>query len=117
MELEREKGKRISTEKELEETKQYVPYKKESEELRRKVAELEPLLGFKEYKKKYEELEALYQKEQERLAKLYKIYEDTTTELKQAKETLKKWETWFSDNRAYVEKAADAFSKFKQPEI
>jgi len=116
MEVEREKAVRAKLEKEVEELSKYLPYKKEAESLKKKVEELEPLKDYIEYKKKYDEMEELYKKEQERLAKLYKIYEDLNKELKEAKEKLQGWEEWFNTNREYVEKAAYAFSKFKPPE-
>ncbi len=116
MELEREKASKASLEKEVEELSVYLPYKKEAEMLRKKVEELEPLKDYVVYKKKYDEVEELYKKEQERLAKLYKVYEDLNKELKEAKAKLDGWEEWFRSNSEYVEKAAYAFSKFKPPE-
>ncbi|MGC9554197.1 MAG: hypothetical protein ACP5EK_02690 [Thermoplasmatota archaeon] len=115
-ELERHKAVKENLEKEVENLSTYIPYKKEVEELRKKVAELEPLRDYVKYKKKADEMEALYKKEQERLAKLYKVYEDLSAQLQQAEAKLERWEEWFSSNREYVEKAAYAFSKFREPE-
>ena len=116
LELERERASKASLEKEVEELSAYLPYKKEAEMLRKRVEELEPLKDYVSYKKKYDKVEELYKKEQERLAKLYKVYEDLNKELKEAREKLEGWESWFRSNSEYVEKAAYAFSKFKQPE-
>ncbi|HHH77635.1 MAG TPA: hypothetical protein ENL18_00265 [Thermoplasmatales archaeon] len=116
LELERERASKANLEKEVEELSAYLPYKKEAEMLRKRVEELEPLKDYIAYKKKYDEVEKLYKKEQERLAKLYKVYEDLNRELKEAREKLEGWESWFRSNSEYVEKAAYAFSKFKQPE-
>ncbi len=115
-ELDREKTTKARLEKEVEDLSKYLPYKKEAEILRKKVENLEPLKDYVGYKKKYDEIEGLYKKEQERLAKLYKVYEDLNKELKEANEKLEGWEKWFRSNSEYVEKAAYAFSKFKQPE-
>lgn len=116
IELEREKAAKMELEKEVENLSKYLPYKKEAENLRRRVEELKPLKNYVEYKKKYDEMEELYKKEQERLAKLYKVYEDLDKELKETKEKLESWEEWFRNNRDYMEKASYAFSKLKPPE-
>jgi len=116
LEVEQHKTAKGKLEAEVDNLSTYIPYKKEAEELHKKVAELEPLKDYIKYKKKTNEMETLYKKEQERLAKLYKVYEDLSAQLKNTEARLQQWETWFSSNREYVEKAAYAFSKFKEPE-
>ena len=103
-------------EQEVERLSTFIPFKKEAEGLRKKVAELEPLKDYIKYKKQVDELDTLYKKEQERLAKLFKVYEDISAQLAAAETKIQQWEKWFSSNREYVEKAAYAFSKFKEPE-
>jgi len=58
----------------------------------------------------------LYRKEQERLAKLYKLYEETKEELEKTKEKLQKWEDWYKNNKEFIEMASKAFSSLKLPE-
>jgi len=53
-------------------------------------------------------LEADLRKEQERLAKLYQVYEEREAELKAAQARLAKWESWFSR----MEPAITALPKF-----
>jgi len=62
------------------------------------------------------EMEELYRKEQERLAKLFKKYEELSREHEEAMEKLNKWEEWYNENKEYIEAASNAFSKFKLPE-
>ncbi|KAA0002927.1 MAG: hypothetical protein FE044_02275 [Thermoplasmata archaeon] len=116
MELAREKERRTALEKEVEELKQYIPYKKQAEELQEKVKELEPYKAYEKYKERFEEMESLYRKEQERLAKLYKLYEETKEELEKTKEKLQKWEDWYKNNKEFIEMASKAFSSLKLPE-
>ena len=115
MELAREKERRTALEKEVEELKQYIPYKKQAEELQEKVKELEPYKAYEKYKERFEEMESLYRKEQERLAKLYKLYEETKEELEKTKEKLQKWEDWYKNNKEFIEMASKAFSNLKLP--
>ena len=111
---ERERNKIL--EKELEDTKSYIPYKKQAEELTKKVQELEPLKDLVKIKEKYKEIQEQYRKEQERLAKLFKRYEEISKEYEEAKNKLDRWELWYSENKEFIESAATAFSKFKMPE-
>lgn len=115
-ELERISAAKEALEQENEELQQYIPYKKEAEQLRKRVQELEPLEDYVKYKEQAEELEKQYQREQERLAKLYRVYEDLEQDLEACREKVHQWERWFKDNREYVDKAAYAFSKFTAPE-
>lgn len=95
---------------------QYIPYKKQVESLEKQIEELKPLQGYVKYKKQTEKLEKLYTQEQERLAKLYKIYEDTTMELGAVKKQLDQWKTWFKENSVYIEAASRAVKNLKTPE-
>ncbi|MBS3773377.1 MAG: hypothetical protein KGY55_04165 [Candidatus Thermoplasmatota archaeon] len=115
-ELERVSAAKEALEKENDDLQKYIPYKKEAEQLRKRVQELEPLQDYVRYKEQAEELEKQYQREQERLAKLYRVYEDLEQDLESCREKVRRWERWFKDNREYVDKAAYAFSKFKAPE-
>jgi len=94
----------------------YVPYKEKTRELEKRIKELEPLEGYKKYKKQSDKLEDLYAKEQERLAKLYKIYEDTTIDLKNTKKELQQWQTWYKENNEYITMAQRAVKQLQKPE-
>ena len=54
--------------------------------LRGKITEFEQQESYSEYKTKYEEVNAEYEKEKERLTKLYQLYEETDAECKRLKE-------------------------------
>jgi chromosome segregation ATPase len=62
----------------------------------------------KEFADKTAQLEADLRKEQERLAKLFKVYEEQEQEAAAAKARLEKWESWFSR----MEPAIVALPKF-----
>ncbi len=115
-ELEERKRERTKLEKEIEKLREYVPYKDRAGELERKVKELEPLRELAGYKEKYEEMEKKYGEERERLAKLYRIYEDINTKFKEARKKIMGWESWFERNREYVKRAEEAVSRFEIPE-
>jgi len=101
---------------EIEELRQYIPYKEKTKKMEKRIKELEPLEGYKKYKKQSDELENLYAKEQERLAKLYKIYEDTTIGLRDTKKELKQWQTWYKENSEYIKMARQAVKQLQNPE-
>ncbi|MCX6667016.1 MAG: hypothetical protein NTV74_02075, partial [Euryarchaeota archaeon] len=50
-------------------------------------------------KDKFDDLSVQYEKEKERLTKLYHLYEETEAECKNLKEEVKNWEKWFDSNR------------------
>lgn len=52
-----------------------------------------------EYKGKFEEVSEHYEKEKERLTKLYHLYEESETECNKLKEETKTWQDWFNSNR------------------
>ncbi|MCD6572141.1 MAG: hypothetical protein J7K62_02600 [Thermoplasmata archaeon] len=82
----------------------------EIKKLQEENRELRPLKKEAEYKEKYEELSKLYEEERARLAKLYKIYEETEGEANRLREELERWHTWFDSN-------AELFNKlFKSAE-
>ncbi len=58
-------------------------------------------------KHRVEELERELAEERERLAKLYKVYEDLEAEKKDGDERLEEWERWYSQFRPVLDSAAD----------
>ena len=67
--------------------------------LQKQVDELEGCKEYAEYKDKFDDLSVQYEKEKERLTKLYHLYEETEAEYKNLKEEVKNWENWFDSNR------------------
>jgi len=114
--LREKENSRQQLKSEIEELTQYVPYKEQAKELEKRIKELEPLEGYKKYKKQSMHLEDLYAKEQERLAKLYKIYEDTTIDLQNTKKDLQQWQTWYKENSEYIKMAQRAVKQLQKPE-
>lgn len=77
---------------------------KENETLQNENKELRPLKKQAEYKEKYEETSELYEKERERLSKLYRIYEETDAKCKKLEEELDGWHSWFDSNEEIFSK-------------
>lgn len=59
---------------------------------------------YSEYKDKFDELTLQYDKEKERLTKLYNLYEETESECKNLKEENKGWQDWFDSNKEIFNK-------------
>jgi chromosome segregation ATPase len=66
--------------------------------LERQVEELSKFQQFAEFKTKFEEVSTEYEKEKERLTKLFRLYEETEAENKTIKQELHDWQTWFDSN-------------------
>ena len=87
---------RNNLEQEVQTLKNHVNEKDtEITRLNTELAEAKEMESYVEYKDKYEELNAEYEKEKERLTKLYQLYEETDTECKRLKEENKNWENWY----------------------
>ena len=57
-----------------------------------------------EYKDKFTELSSQYEKEKERLTKLYKLYEETESECDRLKKETKGWQSWYDSNKEIFNK-------------
>jgi len=68
-------------------------------DLSRQVSELSAKDNYEEYKNKFEEVQAEYDKEKERLTKLYQLYEETESDCKTLRSANEKWESWYSTNK------------------
>jgi len=92
-------------EQELYEWKEQVT-KKDNEilTLNQKITELEVQENYSEYKNKYEEVNAEYEKEKDRLTKLYQLYEDTDAECKKLREETSSWQKWYDSNKEIFNK-------------
>jgi len=66
--------------------------------LEKQVEELRGFERFAGFKTRFEEVSAEYEKEKERLTKLFRLYEETEAENKTLIEELREWQTWFDTN-------------------
>ena len=62
------------------------------------IGELQQLEQDAEFKAKFEEVSQEYEKEKERLTKLFRLYEETEAENKKLKTEVKGWQDWFKSN-------------------
>jgi len=68
------------------------------------VEKLKDFEKYSEYKDKFNDLSNQYEKEKERLAKLYKLYEETEGECSKLKKETKDWQNWFDSNKEIFDK-------------
>lgn len=68
-------------------------------DLNQQISELRNMENYSEYKEKYEGMAAEYEKEKERLTKLYHLYEETDSECKSLSEQNKNWQNWYNANK------------------
>jgi chromosome segregation ATPase len=87
-------------------------YKNQGEEIslhERRTFELEGKLreverSFTDFKMKFEDVSEKYEKEKERLTKLFRKHEETKSENKWLKEEVNGWQTWFNSNEELFKK-------------
>ena len=72
--------------------------------LNNQVGELQNRENYSEYKEKYESMTAEYDKEKERLTKLYQLYEETDSECKRLTQENRDWQNWYDSNREVFNK-------------
>ncbi len=88
-------------------------------ELNSKIEELSKFENSEEWKNKFEEVSVEFEKEKERLTKLFRLYEETEAENKKLKEDINKWQNWFDTNQAKFSNifdSADHLRKTTSPE-
>ena len=66
--------------------------------LEKQVEELRGFEQFASFKTKFEDVSTEFEKEKERLTKLFRLYEETESENKNIKEELRGWQNWFDSN-------------------
>lgn len=66
--------------------------------LEKQVEEFRGFEQFADFKTKFEEVSAEFEKEKERLTKLFRLYEETEAENKTMKEEVRDWQNWFDSN-------------------
>lgn len=77
-------------------------------ELNNQIDKYKQYQDYAEYKNKYESVAAEYEKEKERLTKLYQLYEDTDVECKKLREANHEWQNWFDSNKEVFDKLFSA---------
>ena len=85
--------------------------------LEKQVEELRGFEQFAPFKTKFEEVSTEYEKEKERLTKLFRLYEETESENKQLKEELRGWQSWFDSNEELFTKLFTSVEHLKHRNI
>jgi len=83
--------------------------------LESQIKEMKSMEDYKEYKTKYEEISDEYDKEKERLTKLFKLYEETELENKKLHEELNQWQNWFNSNEELFTKLFNSVDHLRKP--
>ncbi|MBN2599425.1 MAG: hypothetical protein JXA75_02705 [Candidatus Thermoplasmatota archaeon] len=81
--------------------------------LERQVEELRGFEQFAEFKPKFEAVSMEYEKEKERLTKLFRLYEETEGENRKLKEELHGWQSWFNQNEELFTKLFSSVEHLK----
>jgi chromosome segregation ATPase len=81
--------------------------------LENQVDELAKFQQFAEFKTKFEEVSTEYEKEKERLTKLFRLYEETEAENKTIKQELHEWQSWFDSNEELFTKLFSSVEHLK----
>lgn len=76
----------------------------EIDTLKQQVEKYKDYEKYSDYKEKFDELTSQYEKEKERLTKLYNLYEETESECKILKQENKDWQSWFNSNKEIFDK-------------
>ena len=82
--------------------------------LEAQVDELRQFEQMAEFKTKFEEVSHEYDKEKERLTKLFALYEETDGENKKLREEVKGWQNWFSSNEELFSKLFSSADHLRQ---
>jgi len=68
-------------------------------DLNNQIIKLREKENYSEYKDKFESMNAEYEKEKERLTKLYQLYEETNSECIRLREENQNWQNWYNSNK------------------
>jgi len=102
-------------EQEMECLKADVSSKEETiQTLNTRIDELKKLEETAGFKNKFEEMSVEYEKEKERLTKLFKLYEETEAENKKLKDEVTEWKTWFDSNEAVFKNLFSSMDRLKR---
>ncbi len=83
-------------------------------QLEQQVDELKQFEQTAQYKDKFEEVSREYEKEKERLTKLFRLYEDTESECNTLRKDVKQWQEWFDTNEELFSKLFTSADHFKK---
>jgi len=73
-------------------------------DMNEKIKELSGKEDFSQFKEKFEEMTVEYEKEKERLTKLYQLYEETDFECKRLNKENQEWQNWYNSNKEIFSK-------------
>lgn len=82
--------------------------------LEKEVSAMKEYESYAEYKNKYEDISREYEKEKERLTKLFRLYEDTETECNTLKKEVAQWQNWFNENEELFNKLFTSATHLKR---
>ncbi len=85
--------------------------------LESRVEDLRKFEQFADFKTKFEDVSIEFEKEKERLTKLFRLYEETESENKQLKEELHGWQSWFNSNEELFTKLFSSVEHLKHRNI
>ncbi|MFH1100900.1 MAG: hypothetical protein V1726_02540 [Methanobacteriota archaeon] len=72
--------------------------------LEKEITNLKQYESYAEYKNKYEAICRDFDKEKERLTKLFRLYEETESECNTVKKEVTEWQNWFNQNEELFNK-------------
>ena len=82
--------------------------------LEKEITNLKQYESYAEYKGKYEEISRDYDKEKERLTKLFRLYEETESECNTLKKEVAEWQNWFNENEDLFNKLFTSAAHLRQ---
>ena len=82
--------------------------------LNAKIDELKKFEEDAEFKTKFEDVSAEFEKEKDRLTKLFRLYEDTESENRTLKEEVNEWKNWFESNENVFNNLFSSMDRLKK---
>jgi chromosome segregation ATPase len=82
--------------------------------LNAKIDELKKFEESAEFKTKFEEISVEFEKEKDRLTKLFRLYEETEAENRKLNEEVKEWKNWFDSNEAVFTNLFSSMDRLKK---
>ncbi len=86
-------------------------------DLNNQIIKLREKEDYREFKDKFEALNTEYEKEKERLTKLYQLYEETNSECTRLKEENQNWQNWYSSNKDIFSRLFSTSPPIGQPNV
>ena len=82
--------------------------------LNAKIDELKKFEESAEFETKFEEISVEFEKEKDRLTKLFRLYEETEAENRKLKDEVKEWKNWFDSNEAVFTNLFSSMDRLKK---